>query len=68
MPEAAKAVLEHLFSEGFKRIEAWHNVANPKSGRVMQKIGMTHEGTLKSYDMDNQGVLRDMELYAIVKN
>ena len=29
---------------------------------------MTHEGTLKSYDMDNQGVLRDMELYAIVRN
>ena len=68
MPEAGKQVIDYLFNEGFYRIEAWHHVKNPKSGRVMQKIGMTHEGTLKNYDVDNNGVLQDMEMYAIVKN
>lgn len=68
MPEACKKVVDYLFEEGFKRIEAWHHIDNPKSGRVMQKVGMTHEGTLKKFDMDKNGVLCDMEMYAIVKN
>ena len=41
MPEAAAAVLKFLFEEvGFNRIAADHDSNNPKSGRVMQKIGM----------------------------
>ena len=67
MPEAALVIRDYLFSEGFVRIWAYHNVENPKSGRVMQKIGMLHEGTLKKYSLDNKGNFIDCDLYAITK-
>lgn len=66
MPEAGKLVLEYLVQEGYKRIEAHHNVLNPKSGRVMEKIGMKYEGTLKKYTMNNDGELVDVKMYAYV--
>lgn len=68
MPEAGLVIRDYLFSEGFERIQAKHDVRNPKSGRAMQKIGMTHEGTLKKYEFDNNGNLVDYEFYAIVKD
>ena len=41
MPEAAAAVIRFLFNEvGINRVAAAHDYNNPKSGRVMQKIGM----------------------------
>lgn len=67
MPEAARVVRDYIFDEGFVRIWAYHNVENPKSGRVMQKIGMLHEGTLKKYSFDNKGNFIDCDLYAITK-
>lgn len=67
MPEAARVIRDYMFSEGFVRLWAYHYVGNEKSGRVMQKIGMTHEGTLHKYAYDNQGNLIDVELYAITK-
>lgn len=67
MPEAVKTVINYLFKEGFVRIDAWHHIDNPKSGRVMQKAGMTYEGTLKCFDVDSNGVPHDMCMYAIVK-
>lgn len=67
MPEAATVIRDYMFSEGFVRLWAIHNTGNLKSGRVMQKIGMIHEGTLHKYAFDNQGELIDVELYAITK-
>ena len=67
MSEAGKKVLDYLFAEGFERIEAVHDIENPKSGRVMEKIGMTYEGTLKKSRMNNSGKLVDCKIYAIVK-
>ena len=67
MPEAAAVIRDYMFSEGFIRLWAIHNDKNLKSGRVMQKIGMIHEGTLHKYAFDNQGELIDVELYAITK-
>lgn len=66
MPEAGKIVLKYLFEEGYKRIEAVHDVRNGKSGRVMEKIGMTYEGRLKKYEVNNEGKLVDCDIYAIV--
>ena len=66
MPEAAKEVLSVLFSVGYVRVQAKHNVANPKSGRVMQKIGMQHEGTLKKYSLNRDNILVDSEMWAII--
>lgn len=69
MPEAGREVLKLLFKVGFCRIQAIHDVNNPKSGRVMQKIGMTHEGTMKKYrpSRDDENRFLDMELWAITK-
>ena len=67
MPEAAERVLRFLFEEvGANRIAARHDVDNPKSGRVMQKLGMRHEGTLRASARNNRGVV-DMEVYAILR-
>lgn len=66
MPEAGKAVLEYLFEIGYERIEAMHHIENVKSGRVMQKIGMKHEGTLRKFHIDNNGRLIDCEMYSII--
>lgn len=67
MPEAARAVLKALFSVGFNRVCAAHDVNNPKSGRVMQKIGMQKEGVLRQAGRNNQGIV-DMALYAILRS
>lgn len=68
MPEAGKEIIRYLFEEvGFNRIAANHDKNNPKSGRVMQKIGMTYEGTLRKAGFCNQGVI-DEAWYSILKS
>ena len=42
MTEAVNAVISELFSNGFDKIGACHNVDNPASGRVMEKCGMKY--------------------------
>lgn len=64
MPEAAKEVLKYLIEEGFARVQAYHNIENEKSGRVMQKIGMQFEGVLKKFATNNDGDLIDVKMYA----
>jgi len=39
---------------------------NPASGRVLQKIGMSHEGTLQGH-LNKWGVLEDVEQYGMPK-
>lgn len=67
MPEAGKVVVDYLFNVGYKRIQAIHDVDNPKSGRVMEKIGMTYEGILKKYEVNNKDELTDCAMWAIIK-
>jgi len=68
MPESGKAVIKYLFEEvNFNRIAATHDKNNPKSGRVMQKIGMTYEGTLRKAGFCNQGII-DEVWYSILKD
>jgi len=68
MPEAAHAVRDYLFDVvGFGRIEACHDVNNPKSGRVMQKIGMTCEGIRRKSGRNNQGIV-DVAYYGMLKD
>lgn len=40
--EAGKAVIEQARREGFPYLTATHDIKNPGSGRVMQKLGMTY--------------------------
>ncbi len=68
MPEAGREVVRFLFDEvGVQRIAAVHATENPKSGRVMQKIGMRYEGTLRKAGFCNQGVV-DEVCYSILKD
>lgn len=67
MPEAGLALEKFLFEEvGFNRIQTEHDAVNPKSGRVMQKIGMTYEGTLCQAAVNNRGII-DIPTYSILR-
>lgn len=66
--EAAAAALEFGFHEvGLNRIHAAHFTRNPASGRVMQKIGMRHEGTLRQH-VRKWDIYEDLEKYAILRS
>ena len=67
-PEAALKLIDFLFDKvGANCIAAGHDVNNPKSGRVMQKIGMKYEGILRQSGRNNQGIV-DMAHYSIIKS
>lgn len=67
MPEAVNGVLKFAFEEmGLNRIECYHYVLNEKSGRVMQKVGMTYEGTARG-KIYAKGMYCDVKQYAILK-
>ena len=66
--EALKAVMNFLFDVvDVNRIEARHDSRNPNSGKVMKKCGMKYEGTLRSSDLNNQGIC-DACYYALLKS
>ncbi len=66
--EAARAVLGFGFEQlALNRIDAHHFVRNPASGRVMQKLGMTHEGCLRQH-VRKWDAFEDLELYGILKS
>ncbi|MFT9496972.1 GNAT family N-acetyltransferase [Anaerosolibacter sp.] len=65
--EALKSVLDYAFMiVGFNRIETYHAVNNPASGRVMQKSGMMFEGHARQKYRSNLG-FEDSDMYAILK-
>jgi len=66
--EAARAVVGYAFDTlGVNRVFAVHFTRNPASGRVLQKIGMLREGTMRqhvrkwdeSIDVDYYGIVRE---------
>jgi RimJ/RimL family protein N-acetyltransferase len=64
--EAAAAVVRFGLSDlGLRRVFAYHFSANPASGRVMQKIGMRHEGTLRRHTI-KWGEVHDLEIYGLL--
>ena len=67
MTEAGKAVVKFLQDVGFERIEAFADVKNVASMRVMEKLGMEYEGTLRKYDCRRDDSLYDVKMYSIVK-
>ncbi len=64
--EAGQAMLDFAFNElGLVRVHARHLSRNPSSGRVMQKLGMSHEGTRRRH-VRKWDVLEDVEMYGIL--
>jgi len=66
--EAAIRLVAYGFEDlALNRIAAQHLARNPASGRVMQKLGMSHEGTLRQGTM-KWGKFEDLEVYAILSS
>jgi [ribosomal protein S5]-alanine N-acetyltransferase len=67
MTEAAAEVLRYGFVErGLRRIFACCFARNAGSARVMEKIGMRHEGTLRAHAM-KWGEPQDVMFYGILR-
>ena len=68
MPEALRAVMDYLFDTvGLNRIEAAHDVNNPKSGRAMEKAGLKLEGIHRAYGRNNLGIC-DVAIRALTRS
>ena len=65
--EAARAIIEHAFENlGLVRIQAFADLRNVGSWRVMEKLGMQREGVLRSH-RTLRGEPVDDVLYAIFR-
>ncbi|MBM6616015.1 GNAT family N-acetyltransferase [Desemzia sp. RIT804] len=65
--EAGKLMLQLGFKElQLQRIFAFHDERNPASGRVMEKLGMTYEGTFRSNRFVKGETVTD-KCYSILK-
>jgi RimJ/RimL family protein N-acetyltransferase len=63
--EAAMALVDYGFAAlGIAKVTARHFAGNPKSGRVLQKIGMTREAVLRHY-VCKDGVFHDVVVYGV---
>jgi ribosomal-protein-alanine N-acetyltransferase len=66
--EAATALIRYGFDkQELNRIHAFHLSRNPASGRVLQKIGMSHEGCLRQA-IKKWGTFEDVEVYSILRS
>ena len=67
MSEAAQALIDYGFNElNLERIYARCFAENIASERVMQKVGMTYEGTLRK-GIFAKGAHHDLKIYAILR-
>jgi len=65
--EAVQSVVDYLIDEGFERIEAFAHEENYPSLRIMEKVGMQYEGTLRKYDTLRDGTLYNAKMYSLIK-
>jgi ribosomal-protein-alanine N-acetyltransferase len=64
--EAARALVTYGFQTlRLHRIHAQHLTRNPQSGRIMVKLGMRHEGTLRQHRR-KWGAFEDVDLYGML--
>ena len=65
--EAAREVVKYGFGMlGLHRIYATYFAGNTASGRILQKIGMRHEGYQRAHIL-KWGEFQDLELYGMLK-
>ncbi|HLI52277.1 MAG TPA: GNAT family protein [Thermomicrobiaceae bacterium] len=65
--EAVREVLNYGFHEmGLHRIQACCEPPNVGSARVLEKVGMTYEGTLRQADYD-KGEYHDLRIYSVIR-
>jgi ribosomal-protein-alanine N-acetyltransferase len=67
IPEAVRCMIRFCFGRmDLNRVEARCIAENTASARVMEKVGMTWEGTLREREYI-KGAYRDMKLYSILR-
>jgi len=65
--ETVKAALDYMFlNTDIQRIEAYHSIKNPASGKVMAKAGMRQEGFAR-HKYRNRDGFQDCNLYGIIR-
>lgn len=65
--EALSAVLKFAFEVvGFNRIESYHSINNPASGKVMKNAGMKFEGLARQKYKSNVG-FEDCNMYSVLR-
>ena len=65
--EAVKAIIDYMFANtDIERIEAYHSIQNPASGKVMANSGMTLEGFAR-HKYKNRDGFQDCNLYGIIR-
>lgn len=65
--EAAQLMVDYLFlSKDVARVQAYTDVRNKASQRVLEKAGFQKEGTMRKCDF-NRGKLTDWHLYSILR-
>lgn len=68
MTEALKSVIEFVFTQtDINRIEAFVEIPNTASQRLLDKIGFTKEGILRSYEMC-RGNLIDITIWGYLRS
>lgn len=66
--EALGAVMDLLFMRvGVHRLYLRHDIANPGSGRVMEKNGMVREGILREHRLRKDGTFGDVAVYGMLQ-
>jgi [ribosomal protein S5]-alanine N-acetyltransferase len=66
--EALRAVIEFGFRHmKIHKISAAHNTDNPASGKIMRKVGMEHEGTIKHMIRNAKNHYKDCAVYGLLQ-
>ncbi|RXJ04649.1 N-acetyltransferase [Anaerobacillus alkaliphilus] len=66
--EALKTVVEFGFSQmNIHKISAAHNTDNPASGKIMSKVGMVQEGTIRHMIRNAKNQYKDCAVYGLLQ-
>lgn len=66
--EAARGIIRYAFEQlDLNRVYARYLGKNPASGKVMKKLGMKYEGTLRQHVL-KRGEYQDLIYYGLLKN
>ncbi|MBO6047692.1 MAG: GNAT family N-acetyltransferase [Erysipelotrichaceae bacterium] len=66
--EAFSVLIDYFFTVlKANRIQAKHDIDNPRSGSVMKRCGLTYEGTLRQAALSNNGIA-DVCVYSLLRD
>ncbi|WP_033543369.1 GNAT family N-acetyltransferase [Planococcus sp. CAU13] len=66
--EALRAIVEFGFRHmNIHKISATHNTDNPASGRIMSKVGMKQEGTIRDMIRNSKNEYKDCAVWGILR-